>query len=296
MSDPSTWPLSEEAFRILVPDDMLSAMEHHVLSRDCFPTALGYYPRAYDHQMRRIGHDDFIMLYCASGAGELVTESYQGQVVSGDLIVLPPGSKHRYASQDKSPWTLFWCHFRGDHASNFYQQMPLRANNPILHGSNDLTLQNSFSSLIRTVRKAYNISDYIHVANHLRHTLALIEPLYRQSISSPIRTILSEASVSEIREYMRDNLHKQLSLDDLARISKLSKYHFNRKYKALTGYSPLQHFIQLKIEQACFLLESSHLRIADIAFQLGYDDPLYFSRVFRKVMAVSPSQYRKALH
>ena len=296
MSDPSAWPLSEEAFRILVPDAMLLMLEQHVLSRDCFPTALGYYPRAYDHQMGRIGHDDFIMIYCASGAGELVTDSYQGQVVSGDLIVLPPGSKHRYASQDNSPWTLFWCHFRGALAGDFYRQLPLRPGCPIIHGSNDLTLQSSFSSLIRTVRKAYSVSDYIHVANHLRHTLALIEPIYRQVNNSPIRTILTEASVSELREYMRDNLHKQLSLDDLAKVSKLSKYHFNRKYKALTGHSPLQHFIELKIEQACFLLESSHLRIADIAFQLGYDDPLYFSRVFRKVMAVSPSQYRKALH
>lgn len=296
MSDPSDWPLSEEAFRILVPDTMLKILQEHVLSRDCFPTALGYYPRAYSHHMRRLGHDDFIMLYCASGGGELVTDSYQGPVVSGDLIILPPGSKHRYASKDNSPWTLFWCHFRGHHAHDFYHQLPLKTTLPIIHGLSDPIFQSSFSSLIRTVRHAYNLSDYIHVANHLRHILSLIEPLYRQTANAPVRTILSETSVSEIREYMRDNLHRHITLEELANISKLSKYHFNRKYKSLTGHSPLHHFIQLKVEQACFLLESSHLRIADIAFQLGYEDPLYFSRVFRKIMSVSPSQYRKALH
>ena len=91
---------------------------------------------------------------------------------------------------------------------------------------------------------------------------------------------------------MRENLDRRLSLEELAQVSNLSKYHFTRKYRDLTGYAPLQHFEHLKVEQACLMLDSSTLNISEIAFQLGYDDPLYFSRVFRKVTGLSPSQYR----
>ncbi|WP_156495206.1 AraC family transcriptional regulator, partial [Oleiphilus sp. HI0128] len=66
-------------------------------------------------------------------------------------------------------------------------------------------------------------------------------------------------------------------------------------YHELTGISPLKHFSNMKIEQACSLLEQTNISISDIAYQLGYDDALYFSRVFKKLMKVSPRNYRKEL-
>ncbi|HET8705548.1 MAG TPA: helix-turn-helix transcriptional regulator, partial [Pseudomonadales bacterium] len=74
----------------------------------------------------------------------------------------------------------------------------------------------------------------------------------------------------------------------------LSKFHFSKKYKALTGHSPIQHFIHLKMEQACYLLDISDQAVSLISQQLGYDDPHYFSRLFKKVIGVNPSQYRDA--
>jgi AraC-like DNA-binding protein len=72
----------------------------------------------------------------------------------------------------------------------------------------------------------------------------------------------------------------------------LSKYHFIKKYKALTGTTPINHFIQLKIERACHLLDVTNKGIKEIAWAVGYEDAYYFSRIFRKVMGISPSQYR----
>jgi transcriptional regulator GlxA family with amidase domain len=94
---------------------------------------------------------------------------------------------------------------------------------------------------------------------------------------------------------MRQNIDKTLYLDDLAKLSHVSKYHFSRRYHALTGMTPLQHFSHIKIEHASTLLEQTSLSISDIAYQLGYDDALYFSRVFKKQMKLSPRAYRKRL-
>ena len=91
---------------------------------------------------------------------------------------------------------------------------------------------------------------------------------------------------------MRANLDKSLSLEELAAECQLSKYHFSAKYKDATGYSPIKHFLHMKIEAACQLLDSTDLRISSVSAAVGYDDPLYFSRLFRKVTGTSPKDYR----
>jgi AraC-like DNA-binding protein len=63
----------------------------------------------------------------------------------------------------------------------------------------------------------------------------------------------------------------------------------------LTGHSPIQHFLHLKIQHACLLLDTSENSIKQIAGEVGYNDAYYFSRLFKQVMGVSPSGYRSKL-
>ncbi|MDX1452963.1 MAG: AraC family transcriptional regulator [Oleiphilaceae bacterium] len=291
MSQPSDWPVPKGGARILVPREVLAELAQHVLTRDCYPTAMGYYPQAHKHRMRRQEHDDYLLMYCVDGAGEVSGEldsgaSFASHIQAGDIVLLPPGVAHQYAARPQQPWSLFWCHFRGRLATEFYQHIQF-AEEPIIRGLNDPNLHSGFSSLLSIVGSGYSLTVFVHAANQLRQVLTLIERLRRRSQRSSEADALALA-----RSYMRDNLHRRLSLEELARVSQLSKFHFNRRYRQLTGYSPLQHFIHLKVEHACYLLESSTLSIADIAFELGYEDPLYFSRVFRKVTGIAPRTYR----
>jgi AraC-like DNA-binding protein len=97
-----------------------------------------------------------------------------------------------------------------------------------------------------------------------------------------------------VQSYLQSRLHERLALDDLvAATSTLSRYHFIREYKRLTGQTPMQAFQHLKISRACYLLDVSDLGVSDIARHLGHDDPYYFSRLFKKVMGVAPRHYRR---
>jgi len=80
----------------------------------------------------------------------------------------------------------------------------------------------------------------------------------------------------------------------MAKYCNLSKTYFIRKFQKKYGYSPLVYFNRLKIESACQLLLVSKRSVKEIAFALGFNDPLYFSRLFQKVMGTSPSEYRSS--
>jgi AraC-like DNA-binding protein len=72
----------------------------------------------------------------------------------------------------------------------------------------------------------------------------------------------------------------------------LSTSHFSNLFRKATGMAPLDYFIHLKLQKACLLLYSSDIKVKKIAKEIGYTDPYYFSRLFKKYMKASPDQYR----
>jgi AraC family transcriptional regulator, arabinose operon regulatory protein len=92
---------------------------------------------------------------------------------------------------------------------------------------------------------------------------------------------------------MLEQLTKKMKLDEIATETGLSASHYSRLFQNRTGHSPIDYFNQLKIQRVCRLLDNSGWMIADVAREMGFDDQFYFSRVFRKVLVMSPGEYRK---
>lgn len=93
--------------------------------------------------------------------------------------------------------------------------------------------------------------------------------------------------------FMLENISQKYSLEELAKNVILLAPHFSRLFYAQTGNSPINYFIQLKIQRSCRFLDNTILYVADIAREMGFEDQFYFSRQFRKVMSMSPGEYRK---
>ena len=98
--------------------------------------------------------------------------------------------------------------------------------------------------------------------------------------------------VDEAIQYMQENLHANLSLQDLCNFSHYSPSRFSNLFRQKTGYAPIDYFIQLKMQKASQLLDFTDRSIKEVAAHFGFDDPYYFSRRFRKVVGVSPKNYR----
>ena len=93
--------------------------------------------------------------------------------------------------------------------------------------------------------------------------------------------------------YFNENYNQDISIENYAQTRGMSVSWFIRNFKKYTGMTPMQFIVSLRVNNAQILLEQTNYSIYEIAKIVGYDDQLYFSRLFRKQKGVSPSQYRK---
>lgn len=290
VSKTSNWPLSQDSRRLVSPVVIRQQLQSHPLTHDCYPLAVGVYEKAHRHRMTRTRHDDNLLIYCFAGKGTLQTEHWQGSILAGEMALLPKGVSHHYQADTEDPWSIYWCHFSGKQAQDYIFNMDYQQSNPVLPIGRDPTLIAQFRSVVAETGTGFNQKAMIYAANMLKQLLTYLG----KRLNDNRQLNQHKFNLDNIQAYMLQNLDKSIDLEKLAQQANLSKYHFSKRYKEMTGHSPISHFHHMKVEYARYLLGTSDLDIQGVASRVGYDDSLYFSRFFRKATGVSPTQYRKA--
>jgi AraC-like DNA-binding protein len=95
--------------------------------------------------------------------------------------------------------------------------------------------------------------------------------------------------------YIKENYHERICIDDLANVVNLTRYHFGRFFKSLTGQTPIDYINYFRINQAVRLLEDENRKIMDIALEVGFDNFSYFIERFKIYKKCTPSEYRKSV-
>ena len=93
---------------------------------------------------------------------------------------------------------------------------------------------------------------------------------------------------------MQGHLSQSLTVAAIAESAHLSVSFFSRQFKRATGYAPIEYFNHLRIQKACQLLHFGDSRINEVAFQIGIDDPFYFSRLFKNKWVFRPPSTGRA--
>jgi AraC-like DNA-binding protein len=237
--------------------------------------------------MVREQHDDNLILLCTQGLGWLEAEGALCKVAAGDVVLLPRGMKHSYRADSKLPWSIYWMHFDGEKSDEFMTLLGDREER-IIHPGATPKLTSTCEDILAVGRTGFSGSAYVMVANLLRYLLCSIAEQRDQNAG--LRE--GDLNLASVQAYMRSQVTGKVSLTELATIAGVSVPHFAERYRELTGYPPIKHYTHMKIEAACRLLDSTEQSVKRVAGALGYDDALYFSRVFRKVIGVSPKAYR----
>jgi len=103
----------------------------------------------------------------------------------------------------------------------------------------------------------------------------------------------TDSVVDKAQKYIEENFGRDISLDEVSRIVDISPFYFSKLFKEGTGTTFIDYLTNIRIQKACQLIEEGELSMKEIGMTVGYADPNYFSRTFKKKMGVTPTDYRE---
>ncbi len=269
-----------------IPSDFILKSWEHPLIKALHISDAGYFPRARHHYRERLkGIDEAILIYCLDGSGTIELPMRKLDLAKGTAFCIPPRVEHRYFASESDPWSILWIHFKGDQTVLY----PIGELKPVTLESPESRerLQGYFIQLFDILGASYTQGNFIFASSLLSVILGEIYFRRSEAVVDRQHSLLTKAI-----QYMYRNLEGQLTLADLSEYMQLSKSYLTNLFNGLTRHSPIDFFIRLKIQQACKELRLTNRPVSEIAGKVGFEDPFYFSRIFKKVTGLSPRDYR----
>lgn len=278
---------------IVLPKPVIEEAKKNYLINRLYITDIGFYPHAeYHFRERKRGATGNILIYCAAGMGwcKASTELYTIQPFT--VCVIPAGVPHKYGADPKKPWTIYWMHLEGSIANHLMGSEV--STHDLRQGSMEEHFQRVqvFDEIFQNLGIPYQKRN-LELANFLVYSF--LASIFYKDIKQSEAATKGKIIIDHSIEYMKQNLKRNLKLQDFSKQAELSVSQYSNLFKKHASMSPMNLFIQLKVQRSCQLIENPYMRIKEIALELGFDDPLYFSRVFTKVMGVSPIRFRQTV-
>jgi AraC-like DNA-binding protein len=276
---------------ILLPPPLIRDLLNQPLLGDLLVTRIGYCARATGHSIARpLGSLDHILHYCVAGKGWLRLAGREWDVPPETAFFIPRNEPHIYAADTNEPWSIYWIYFTGRQAPDHLAALQVSAREPLLHLPCTGEILSAFELVegyMAEVQTRYNL---VAASTALARLLGLVQ-LRRFAMAQRQRS--EEENIQQTIELMRKNLAQRLSLRELAQLAHMSVSRYEATFVKRTGCSPKNYFNRMKIQQACRLLTESARPSKEICADLGFADPYYFSRLFKKLVGLSPAHFRK---
>lgn len=254
------------------------------------PSDAGFYPQAQWHFVeRREGAPQLVLIHCLEGEGWLEMGDARWRVQPGQAIAILPGAAHAYGASADKPWTIYWVHMAGAQVARVVRMLGVDAARPLFNPGFDPALPPLYEALIAQLSRGYAAAILLDASLTLGR---LVARLGLDAARPDGGGVSAAKRIERSLTLMEQNVEGRIRVADLAARANMSASHFAALFKRKTGFAVLDYFVRLKMQRAGYLLDSTALPIKIIAAELGFDDPLYFSRCFRRVHNCSPSAYR----
>lgn len=252
------------------------------------PTSAGYeirHDEPYDWDGRRRGQTPFTVLqHTISGTGRLRYESRNYRVNAGETLLVLVPHNHRYWLQKGERWEYFWISMNGEEALRIHRLI-LAAAGPVLK-LQQATIDHLADCSLRLVKGAETPASASAVAYEA--AMALYDDVFGSHAFAADRS-----AMQIVIDHIHANLDKPLPVDELARVSGLSRAHFSRVFAESEGVPPAEFVLQQRMQRAAKLLtKAAFIPVKEVAIMSGFDDANYFSKVFRRIYGINPTEFR----
>jgi len=255
-------------------------------------------------------HDFIEITYIISGECRHISNQSECILKKGDLIIVDSDTPHMNIPLDESfvaydciftpdfiDAGLIGCRYFNDLNSSFiFRSMFPESTGtaPDLHviGSNGL----EFDELFKKMHSEYVSMNKGYIEIIRAYLIELFIKIFREldrSRKEEEQPADITANINAVIKYLKDNYNTEIKLEEAALNSFLSKSYFSRLFRKVTGNSFTQYLHQLRIEEACKLLESTDIPITDISLKIGFNDVKFFYTIFKRTMQMTPGEYRK---
>jgi len=239
-------------------------------------------PRSDTLVLRDAGRVDYHILFVRSGTCTVEYEGASHTLSEHDFVVYLPHQRQCYRFPGEGAVSTFWLHFSGTEADAVLEQC--RLSGGVYHS-----------------RRSVEVSDIFH---HMIHEYRTKPPLWEMRTAGLLMGLLCELSrsvsgerhmdefVAALVEHIHENYAGEIDVDAFAVKAGLSRSHFDHLFRTQTGKPPHQYQLGVRLREASWLVRYTDLGIAQIAEQVGFSDPFYFSRLYKKKYGVSPKRAR----
>ncbi len=233
--------------------------------------------------------DHWLIHFILEGSGVFVAEEQTHSLHAGDGFLICPNQITQYIADKETPWHYAWVGFQGARASSWLQQAGLTALNPVFSAAGN-RVRYCFEEMVGTqnMKKGRELRQL-----GLLHLF--LSELVESAPSSPAEknsNTRKEAYVRQALDIFRMHYARPLRIASVAAQLGLDRSYFSEIFRVTIGQAPRDFLLCLRMEKATRFLENQSLTIGDVARSVGYEDPLLFSKLFRKTWGISPRQFR----
>jgi AraC family transcriptional regulator of arabinose operon len=254
----------------------------------------GHFNESYGYHVRRTkGTRDWLITYTLSGEGIF---QFGYDVVSsrnGDVVILPPGTPHNYGTAKEEKWEFVWAHFipRSEWFS-WFQMQKSEEGFYHLHIEDSVVRKRIHNAFIRLINDSQSLSAFHDelALNSLEEVLLLSAQKHSNATSNKL-----DLRVGEVIHILSHNLSDSHTVKDLAQKVSLSPSRLAHLFKEQVGSSIIETLLKIRLRQAARLLEFTSRQITEIAHDVGFQSPYYFTKQFTTHYGINPTAYRKEI-
>jgi AraC-like DNA-binding protein len=233
--------------------------------------------------------NDYYIIFISKGKGvygSALTDPFE--VTAGTCFFLYPGVLHRYKPDRNIGWEEYWVGFNGFYVQQLMANGFFDPEHPFIDLGLNKDILALFQQLIRAVQASLT-GYHQQIAGITMQILGQINNLsqHHEYRDDPVGKLIAKAKF-----IIQESAENVLDMEKLAEELPMGYSSFRKAFKQITGESPNQYHLNLRLNRAKDLLMTTILNINEIADQTGFDSVFYFSRLFKKKHGVSPRHYR----